>query len=60
MMIGREISRLTKVTQKSKAIRTIIPKKIVEALQHGTNEFLEWQIATQKDEKYVCVKKLRI
>ena len=44
MQEKKEITRLSKINKKSKALRSAIPRRISDALKLEANDFLEWKL----------------
>lgn len=58
LILGKEISRLTKANSGSESLRATIPKRVVNELKLGVSDIVEWETFTDKGVKYARMKKL--
>lgn len=54
------ITKVTQSTKASKSVKATIPEAIVEFLQLSHGDGVEWQMKTDKDERYAVVRKARL
>lgn len=54
------VTRVTQSTKKSKSVKATIPEGIVEFLQLSNKDWVEWQMKTDKDERYAIVRKAKL
>jgi hypothetical protein len=53
--MDKELSHVVMVNKYSKSIKTVIPRKVVDALKIKNDDVLQWEI---EDGKYVRIKRL--
>jgi hypothetical protein len=54
-IMDKELSHVVMVNKYSKSIKTVIPRKVVDALKIKNDDVLQWEI---EDGKYVRIKRL--
>ena len=47
---SRDITRLSKINNRSKTLRSAIPRKLSDTLNLKENDFLEWKLDVKKGE----------
>jgi hypothetical protein len=58
MPTTQDTSRLIKAHSKAESIRTTVPRRIIEDFNLNAGDTLKWDSFTDKDRKYIRVRKL--
>jgi hypothetical protein len=56
--MDKELSHVVKVNKNSKSIKTVIPRKVVDALKIKNDDVLQWEVEDGKYVNYVRIKRL--
>lgn len=58
-ILGREISKVKASRPESPSLRVTIPRRIVNDLKLHSDDFVEWDVSTEKGEMVARIRKLK-